>query len=153
MNLEKIREICQGKDYQIIEDPILMATAEIGANHYGIALSECTPTLILKVENNFIAIIIQGNKKLDFKKIKQYFSSNKVTMATKEEIFQITHSPIGSVSLINPNLKTLLDKGVKEIKYCYGGSGTEKYTLKIKTLDLIELIELIQPKMGDFTKS
>lgn len=70
-------------------------------------------------------------------------------MAPREDIFRLTGSPIGSVSLINPSLRTLIDSGVQSLKYCYGGCGLEKHTLKINAQDLVKLTHA---EVGDFTK-
>ena len=147
--IEQLEKICEGLDYEVYQDELLMANAEIGASHYGLELSQCTPTFILKADNNYIAVIIQGNRKLDFKKIKQYLGAKKVEMATREDILNVTGSSVGSVSLINPNLKTLIDSGVKDLEYCYGGCGVEKHTLKINPTHLIKITDAV---VGDFSK-
>ncbi len=147
--INQLKQVCTGLDYEITEDQVLMANAKIGAHHYGIDLNECTPTFILKADNNYIAVIIQGNRKLDFKKLREYLGAKKVTMATKDEIFNLTKSPIGSVSMINPNIKTLIDSGVRDLEYCYGGCGVEKYTMKIKATDLIKITH---SAVDDFSK-
>ncbi len=148
-NIEQLEKICAGLDYEIYQDALLMTNAKIGALHYGVELSQCTPTFILNADGDYIAVIIQGNRKLDFKKIKRYLGAKKVEMAARDEILKVTGSPIGSVSLINPNFKTLIDSGVKDLKYCYGGCGVEKYTLKIKATDLITITDAI---VDDFSK-
>ncbi len=51
--------------------------------------------------------------------------------------------------MINPQLKTYIDAGLKELNYCYGGCGIKKYTLKIKPA---HLIEITTAHVGDFTK-
>ncbi len=147
--IEQLEKICAGLDYEIYQDELLMANAKTGALHYGIELSQCTPTFILNADNNYIAVIIQGNRKLDFKKIKRYLGAKKVEMATRDAILRVTASTIGSVSLINPNLKTLVDSGVQGLEYCYGGCGVAKYTLKIKAAHLITITDAI---VDDFSK-
>lgn len=149
-NLTQFVSLCKGLDYELYKDQTLMANARIGAEHYGITLDECTPTFIVKVDDRFIAVIIQGTKKLDFKKIKQFLRTKEVRMATPEEVFMITGSLIGSVSLINPALETFIDGGVPFLTYCYGGCGVEQYTLKINSADLLKVT---QATVGDFTKS
>ncbi len=147
--IEQLETICAGLDYEIYQDELLMANAKIGASHYGIELSQCAPTFILNADGNYIAFIIQGNRKLDFKKIKRYLGTKKVEMATRDEILKVAGSPIGSVSLINLNLKTLIDSGVRGLEYCYGGCGVEKYTMKIKAADLIKITGAV---VDDFSK-
>lgn len=70
-------------------------------------------------------------------------------MASRQEILDVTGSQIGSVSLINPKLKTLVDNGISMLDYCYGGCGVENYTLKIKASHLIKIAGAV---MGDFSK-
>lgn len=147
--IQTLRNICAGLDFEILEDDILMANAKIGSQQYGIDLSQCAPTFILKADNGYIALIIQGSRKIDFKKVEKYLGIKKATMASREEILQLTGSPIGSVSLVNPNVRTLIDAGVQDLKYCYGGCGIEKCTLKINAEDLIKATH---GEIGVFTK-
>jgi prolyl-tRNA editing enzyme YbaK/EbsC (Cys-tRNA(Pro) deacylase) len=147
--IQTLTKMLSGFDYEIFEDDILMANAAIGSKHYGIDLNQCTPTFILKVDQTYLALIIQGSRKIDFKKVESYLGAKKATMASKDEIMNLTSAPIGSVSLINPNLRTLIDNGVREILYCYGGCGVEKHTLKIKSKDLIQVTNA---ELGYFTK-
>ncbi len=147
--IQDLEALCAGLDYEIMQDKILMANAKLGALHYGIELNQCTPTFIIKSDDQFIAVIIQASKKVDFKKVRAYLGANSATMATKEDILQVTGSSIGSVSMINTNMKTFIDSGVKELKYCYGGCGVEKYTLKIIPEDLIKVTHA---EVGDFAK-
>lgn len=146
--LANIKCLCENLDYEIFQDEILMENAKIGAQHYRIDLSLCTPTFLLKVDESFLVVIIQGNRKLDFKKLKKYLGSQNVRMANKDEIKQICHAPIGSVSLLNPQLRTLIDANVQALQYCYGGCGVEKYTLKINANDLIRITKA---ELGDFS--
>jgi prolyl-tRNA editing enzyme YbaK/EbsC (Cys-tRNA(Pro) deacylase) len=148
--IQEISDLCVGCDYEIFKDPTLMANARVGAEHYGISLSECAPTFILKAGVDYLAVIIQGDRKLDFNKIAAVLGVKKVTMALREEILDVTGSQIGSVSLINPKLKTFVDEGISTLEYCYGGCGVENYTLKIKASDLIKLSGAV---MGDFSKN
>lgn len=148
--MKQLKEICEGVDYEIFQDKTLMANARIGAEHYGISLNECAPTFILKSDEVFVVLTIQGSNKVDFKKVKKFLGAKNVTMATKDEILDLTGSPIGSVAMINPNLQTLIDSGLKDLDYCYGGCGVENYTLKIGSADLIKITNA---KIGDFTKA
>ncbi len=147
--IEQLKELLSGLDYEIYQDKLLMANAKVGAEHYGIDLKQCTPTFILKADGSYLAVIIQGNRKLDFKKLKHFLGVKNVTMAPREEILSLTDSPIGSVCLINPRLKTLIDSGIRNLDYCYGGCGVEKYTLKIKANDLITITNAF---VEDFSK-
>lgn len=146
--LNKIKDICKNSDYEIFQDDVLMKNASIGAVHYNIDMSHCTPTFLIKIDQSFLVVIIQGNRKIDFKKLKKYLETNKVSMASPEAVLEVTGASVGSVSMINPNLRTLIDDGVSHIDYCYGGCGVDKFTLKIKSCDLIQLT---RAEVGEFS--
>src|SRR5579872_5814389 len=99
--LNNLKNILRNTDHEIFQDEILMKDAKTGAGHYQIDISHCTPTFIFKVNQIYLAVIIQGSKKLDFKKLKKYLGTNKIRMATPEEIIEITGASVGSVSMIN----------------------------------------------------
>ena len=71
-----------------------------------------------------------------------------IRLATEEEIYNLTGAKIGEVSLINNDIKTLVDEKILEEGYVYGGCGIEKHTLKIKVIDLIRIT---QATVADFT--
>lgn len=146
--LNDIKKICENADYEIFQDEILMKNATIGAEHYKIDIAHCTPTFILKVDQAFLVVIIQGSRKIDFKKLKKYLETNKVRMASPEEIMEITGASVGSVSMINSDLRTLIDNGISNLDYCYGGCGIDKFTLKIRSSDLVQLTGA---EIGDFS--
>jgi prolyl-tRNA editing enzyme YbaK/EbsC (Cys-tRNA(Pro) deacylase) len=154
MNIEQLisqlNDFCTGCNFEIFQDDVLMANARIGAEHYKIGLDFCTPSFVLKVDKSFIVVIVQGSRKLDFRKLKSYLGTNKVSMANPEEISKITAAPIGSVSMINPQLRTLIDQNITTIEYCFGGCGIEKFTLKITAHDLIKVTNA---EVGDFSAS
>lgn len=147
-HLAQLNNYCTGCSFEIFQDEVLMANARIGAEHYKIGLESCTPSFVLKVDQNFIVVIVQGSRKLDFKKLKNYLATNKVSMANPDEISKITTAPIGSVSMINPQLRTLIDQNITTIEHCFGGCGIEKFTLKISSHDLIKVTSA---EVGDFS--
>lgn len=136
-------------DYFIFLDEKSIKSAGEGASHYGITLKETTPTLILKTKDQYFAAIICGNSRISFKKLKQTLAVKEISLASPETVLTLTGANVGEISLINPNLTTLIDSQVLQNEYCYGGCGTPQSTLKIKTSDLIRIT---QAKVIDFTE-
>jgi prolyl-tRNA editing enzyme YbaK/EbsC (Cys-tRNA(Pro) deacylase) len=141
LKLEELNKLLQSRDadYTIIDDNVSLKTASAGAEHYGISLQETTPTLVLKIDDEYIAAIICGNTRIVFKKLKQALQVKNITMANPQEVFAITGVQVGEVSLINPSLKTIIDSKVLENKNCYGGCGVLGKTLCIKAQDLMRI--------------
>lgn len=139
--LDKISNLLkdQNADYSLLVDDATVVTASDGARRYGISLSETTPTLILKIKDKYCAAIICGDTRISFKKLKQVLAVKDISMADSQTILDLTGAKIGEVSLINPGMITLIDSNVLKNKYCYGGSGVAKTTLRINTQDLIRI--------------
>ncbi len=151
MKLDNLRNLLQSEhaDYSIHTHDFTIESAAMGAKHYGISLSETTPTLILKTNDGYMAAIICGNTRISFKKLKQALDVKDIRLADPKTVFELTGAKVGEVSLINPDLPTLIDKHVLQNQYCYGGSGVPKTTLKIKTQDLMRITNA---QVLDFTK-
>lgn len=115
-----------------------------------IELSDCVPTLILKADNHFIAVVFRADSRVNFKKIKKLLDVKDVRMATPEEFIFLTKLPIGAARVYNPGMKTILDKKVFEKEYLMGGSGNFSCSIKYKTDDLRKIPENI---VADITKS
>lgn len=135
-------------DYFIYADGKSLKSAVEGAAHYGITLRETTPTLILKTKDGYLAVVICGDTRISFKKLKQVLSVKEISLADPQTVLSITGAHIGEISLINSNLETLIDARVLKNDYCYGGCGAPQSTLKIKTADLIRVTKA---RIIDFT--
>jgi prolyl-tRNA editing enzyme YbaK/EbsC (Cys-tRNA(Pro) deacylase) len=123
----------------LFEDNMNLASAHEGANQYAIDMANTAPTFILQVDEAFIAVIMRGDHRIDFKKIKSMSNSKKVLFATQEQIQLMTDANIGYVSLINPSLETWIDNSILEKSIVYGGCGIKNITLKISTQDLCRI--------------
>jgi len=131
--LEKLR-----MEYEIIEHRPITSVQE-GLDELGIAAYQGVSTLLLKADNNYITAIRRDDNKLNFKKIKKLLSVRNLQLATREKVRELTGSDIGYVSLYNENFKPLMDKTIVEQNIVYGGTGSPKHDLKIKSQDLITL--------------
>jgi prolyl-tRNA editing enzyme YbaK/EbsC (Cys-tRNA(Pro) deacylase) len=133
--------------YSILTDSRPVRSAREGADLYGILLSEATPTLIIQVNDQYYAAIICGDKRISFEKLKQIFQTEKVSLAKPETVLRLTGAKVGEVGLINEGMVTLVDVQVVQNKYCYGGCGFSRKTLRIHTEDLVRVT---QAKVLDF---
>ena len=127
--------------YTLLHDKTTLTSAADGAKEYGVSLSEVTPTLIIKADNEYYAAIICGNTRISFGKVKQVLNVQNTSLADPETVFKITGARVGHISLINPQLKTIVDRHVLNNRESYGGCGVPKTTLKINTKDLIRITQ------------
>lgn len=131
-------------DYEIIKHTKQITTAQEGAEYFGIHIGQTAPTLILKTDAGFISLIISGDfGRVDFDVLKDLLKAQEIKLAKPKEVEEVTGSRVGSVSLINPKLPTILDRELNRFSFVYGGTGETESTLKISPKDLEKLNKVI----------
>lgn len=127
-----------GIENSIVEHP---STRQIGEvlEYLHLEFSDCVPTLIMKGDGRTLAIVIRGDCKADFKKIKQALGISDLRFATPEEFTNFTDLPVGAARVYTPNAETLIDPKVLEKEYLMGGSGRFDCSIKYKTVDLTKI--------------
>ncbi len=137
-------------DYEILSHPGTVPTAEDGVKRGIGGLAEMAPTLILETEKGYIAAIISGETRLSYKKIKKTMGLKNISLARPDAVLRETGSPVGSVSLVNQNLPTIVDTRVKDFRAVFGGCGLPYHTLRINPIDLIRIT---RADVFDFTEA
>ncbi|GGH27023.1 aminoacyl-tRNA deacylase [Paenibacillus segetis] len=131
-------------EYEIIEHNKQLNSAQEGADYFGISIGQTAPTLILKSEKGFYALIVSGDHgKVDFATLRELLSVEQVKLASPQEVEEVTCSKIGNVSLINQGLLTILDRKLIRYEFVYGGTGHPLTTLKIRPSDLEKLNQIV----------
>ncbi len=106
----------------------------------GIKTNEIVKTLVVRIDNlNFVALVVRGNDRLDFKKIRKLFGS-KTELAKPEEVLKVVGVSIGAVCPVKIGIPVYLDKKVLELKNVHMGSGDLKHGLEMKLSDLLKAI-------------
>lgn len=131
-------------NYEIIEHSEQINTAQEGAELFGIHIRQAASTLILKTDKGYYSLIISGDhRRVDLESMKELLQVQEIKLAKPKEVEQVTGCKIGSVSLINPNLPTIIDRELYKFSYIYGGTGIPQTTLKISPKDIERLNEVI----------
>lgn len=138
-----------GINYVIHVHSLAVHSAQDGVEQGFGGLANMAPTLILWSENNYLAAIVRGDTRVSYKKIKRYLKLKNLSLASPEQVQQVTGSKVGYVSLINSGVATIIDNRIAEIDTIYGGCGIPNYTLQISPQDLIALTSA---QVFDFTE-
>lgn len=125
-----------GVRYRILQHEMTLNSARDGVDHGFGSLAQMTPTLILRSENGYLAAIICGDTRVSYKKIKKQLQLRSVSMASPDEVQSVTGAAPGSVAMINPGLRTLVDARVAEQAEVFGGCGVPLYSLAVGGADL-----------------
>ena len=132
--MESLQDIFKEKNvpFELINHKVPIHTAQQGAAHFGITIGQTAPTLILKTDKGFFALVVSGDRgHIDFKEVASIIGCNKVKLAGARDVEKVTGCTIGSISMVGHNLPCVVDKRLFQYSSIYGGSGEETCTLKI----------------------
>lgn len=135
-----------GIKHTILEHPEFKTPAEAYA-YFNLTIGNGIPTVIMKADDAFIAVLRRDDTRIDFKKLKQLVGKN-VRMANPEEFVKLTGLPLGAARVYNPGLPTYIDDKIFEKEYLIGGSGNFICSIRYKTADLRKLSNSF---IGSFT--
>lgn len=144
--MENLKVLFQEKNvpYELINHKVPIHTAQEGAAYLNITIGQTAPTLILKTDKGFFALIMSGDRgHVDFDKIANILGCNKVKLAGAREVEIVTGYTVGSISMVGHNLPCIIDKRLFQYSYIYGGSGMETCTLKINPSALEKLNKIV----------
>lgn len=142
-DLQEILERCK-YNYEIIHHEKPMLTRQDGSEYFGIEIGQTAPSLILKTDKGFFALIASGNRdKLDFEKIADILDCKKTKLASPKEVQKVTGFEVGSVRMVGLDLPCVLDKRLFDYDFVYGGTGLPTFTLKIEPQALNQLNQVV----------
>jgi tryptophanyl-tRNA synthetase len=128
-----------GVENKILEHPASESIDGV-VNSLGLTRSDSAATLVMKADNEFVAIIRRDDCKLNTKKVKKLLGVESLRIATDEEFIKITGLTPGAATCHNKNIfKVFVDRKVLEKEYIVGGSGSFSYSISHKTADLIKI--------------
>lgn len=138
-----------GADYEVFEHAETVTSADEGVESGFGELSLMAPTLILSTEKGLVAAVISGATRLSYKKIKEALGLKNVSLARPEAVLHATGAQVGTVSLVNEGMPTIVDERLLGAGAVYGGCGVPRHTLRISVKDLVALT---RARIFDFTE-
>jgi Ala-tRNA(Pro) deacylase len=78
-----------------VHEPVY--TSEQAAKVRNEPLESGAKAMVFRSKGNFLMVVIAGDKKIDFKKVKNVINSSSLSMASPEEVLKVMGCEIGSV--------------------------------------------------------
>lgn len=133
-------EICECKNRsdsldEEEQEKELFYTPDVGTiedlhNQYNIDPKRTVKTLIYKVDGNFYAFLVRGDRVLNEEKIANLLGAKEVIMATLEEDELITKAKVGFAGPIGLNIPVIIDNEVFSMKNFLVGANKSDYHYK-----------------------
>lgn len=103
-------------------------TAQQLADFLNKPLDEIVKTMIFKVDGEFIMVLVRGNHELNDVKLKSYFGTDDIEMATQDEIVNLVGANPGSLGPIHDkDIKIYADNYVQDLNNIAVGANEDGY--------------------------
>lgn len=115
------------KSLEKIETPNIKTAQEL-ADFLNRPIDEIVKTMIFKVDGEFMMFLVRGHHELNDVKMKAYFETDNVEMATPDEIVNLLGTNPGSLGPIhNKDIKIIADNFVKDLNNIVIGANEDGY--------------------------
>ncbi|HBW36821.1 YbaK/EbsC family protein [Desulfosporosinus sp. BICA1-9] len=116
------------------------STVSKAAEALGVTPGEIAKSLLFKVKEDFVMILMAGDKRLDNKKFKEIFYT-KAKMPEASEVSEATGHPVGGVcpfGLSQP-MPIYLDYSLQSYTHVFPAAGASNTAIKLNVTELEEL--------------
>jgi len=98
----------------------------------------------------FVMVLVAGEKQVDWHALRRHLGTSRISMATENEVLQVTGYPIGAVSpfgTLQP-VRLLMDEGILKEEELSIGSGARYTTVILRRDDLLRALGEVE--VGEF---
>ena len=113
-------------------------TALEAASSLGCEIGAIVKSLLFKTENSFTLCLVAGDKKASLNKIKKILDIKDVSMASADDVKNITGYTIGGVSPIGHfnKIDIFIDNSLERFTFLFAAAGHPNCVFKINFIDL-----------------
>ena len=113
-------------------------TALEAASSLGCEVGAIVKSLLFKTENTFKLFLVAGDKKASLNKIKKVLNIRDASLASADEVKNITGFTIGGVSPVGHTNKVsiYIDNSLERFEYLYAAAGHPNCIFKINYINL-----------------
>ncbi len=129
------------KNQKIIVLNTSARTALEAATSLGCEVGAIVKSLLFRTESNFTLCLVAGDKKASLNKIKKILNIKNASMASADEVKNVTGYTIGGVSPIGHlnKIYILIDKSLNRFNSLFAAAGHPNCVFEISFTDLIKI--------------
>ena len=130
--VEKILQEFDGAQKIIVLDTSARTALE-AASSLGCEVGAIVKSLLFKTENNFVLCLVAGDKRASLNSIKKTLKIKDASMASAEDVKNITGYTIGGVSPVGhlKKIEILIDKSLSRFNLLFAAAGHPNCVFKI----------------------
>jgi prolyl-tRNA editing enzyme YbaK/EbsC (Cys-tRNA(Pro) deacylase) len=131
-----------------------ISSIEEAAEQRNQSVNQIIRSILFRLEKDkFVMILVAGKIQIDWKKLRNYFKTSRLTTASPEEVFNITGFRVGSVGPfgLKNDIDIYYDDGINSNSSISIGSGVRGTGIMMTTENLIKALGN-NKNTSDFTK-
>ena len=141
----------KGIPHKVFVHPGPLNSLQQAAEERGQQPRQIVRSILFRVtKDEYLMVLIAGPKQINWKTLRRHVGSNRLTMASNEEVLSVTGYHIGAVNPFGLPLpiRILIDCSVSESQVISIGSGVRGTAIIMKSVDL--LTALGEYELGNF---
>ena len=125
-------------------------TSELASKIRGTPLERGAKAIVLRSKGTFLMCVLPGNRKINYKKVKEIIGSRKLSLATPEEVKKVTGCEIGGVPPFGNlfNIPLYVDRNLLNNELIDFNAGLKTVSIEMGSEDYIGITKSI---VCDFT--
>lgn len=142
---------CEERVKELIHTPNIGSIADLEKS-LDITSDKMVKTLIYKADSELVACLIKGNRELNEIKLSKLLDVPEVTLASEEEVQNVTGAKIGFAGPIDLKIKIIMDREVQYMKnFLVGANKTDYHYIGVNLSDFnYDLIaDIVNVQEGD----
>ncbi|RJO59597.1 hypothetical protein C4546_01365 [Candidatus Parcubacteria bacterium] len=114
-------------------------------------LDQVVKTLLVKVDQKYILVVLPAHFRMDFGKLKKFFKAKKVDIAKEKDMQTEFKTKPGAMTAFGPlhKLEVVADKSLTKTKEALFSAGSFTDSVRLKVKDYLGMVE---PKIADIGK-
>jgi Ala-tRNA(Pro) deacylase len=116
-------------------------TSEDAARIRGVSQSTGAKSMIAKTKDKFVLLVLPGDKRIDWRKVKNILSVKDISLASEGEVLEKTGLVRGSVAPFGSllEMEEYFDESLLKNEYLNLNAGSVNHSITLKTQDLIKI--------------
>ena len=143
-----------GVGHEVFRHPGPLRSLEQAAEERGQRPSQIVRSILFRVaKGEYRMVLVAGPNQIDWKTLRKHVGTNRLSMASKEEVLSVTGYPWGAVAPFGlvQSVKILVDVSVLKEEIISMGSGIRGVAIILKSADLIQALG--EHEFGEFCQA
>jgi len=149
-NVKRVLDFCEQENLDVeFKIHSKSETAEESAQNTDINLNQIVKTLVFKTDDEFIAVLCPGDKRVSEEKLEE-LTGGKVDMAKPSEVREVTGYIVGGVSPFDLDIPVYMERSLLELDKIKPAGGSRVVAIE---LDPSELSDIIVTELVSLTET